>query len=143
MTAGTGTDATAPNCWTFRKPGGSTGSLQGGTAAGNDEVDARERVEVRHPLRERRSVGGGHHDHDREDHERGSTRPGGTRERKRSDCEDRRWGAGSLPTCRHDARRGTRGALAAAAAATKAQAQTAAKTAARAQAKVSTYTHTR
>ena len=30
------------------------------------------------------------------------------RERKRSDCEDGRWGAGGLPTCRHDTRKGTR-----------------------------------
>ena len=37
-------------------------------------------------------MGGGHHEHDREDLERGSTRPGGERERKRCDCEDGRWG---------------------------------------------------
>jgi hypothetical protein len=46
MTAATGTDAAAPNNWTSRKPGGSPGSLRGGTAAGNDDVNARERAEV-------------------------------------------------------------------------------------------------
>jgi len=88
-------------------------------------------------------VGGGHHEYDRKDHERGSTRPGGERVRKRCDCEDGLWGAGGLRTRRHDARLGTRGAPAAAAA-TEAQAQTAAQTAAytaaRAQTKVSTHT---
>ena len=61
-------------------------------------------------------MGGGHHEHDRKDHERGSTRPGGERERKRNDCEDGRWGAGGLPKCRHNMGRGTRGVSAAAAA---------------------------
>ena len=42
-------------------------------------------------------MAGGHHEYVCEDHERGSTRPGGERERKRCDCEDGRWGAGSLP----------------------------------------------
>jgi len=46
MTVGTGTDAAAPNSWTSRKPGGSPGSPRGGTAAGNDDVDAGERAEV-------------------------------------------------------------------------------------------------
>jgi len=93
-------------------------------------------------------VGSRHHERDRKDHERGSTRPGEERERKRSDCNYGRWEAGGLPTCRHDARRGTKREPAAAAAeATVAQVQTAdqtaAKTAARVQAKVSTHTHTR
>jgi hypothetical protein len=87
--------------------------------------------------------GGGHHEHDFKDHQRGSGRPGGERERKRCDCEDGRRGARGLPTYRHDASRGTGGAPAAAAAC-KAQAQNAAQnavyTAAHAQTKVSTHT---
>jgi hypothetical protein len=47
------------------------------------------------------SCGGRDLEHDRKDHERGSTRPVVERERKRNDCEDGRWGAGGLPTCRH------------------------------------------
>jgi len=57
-TAGTGTDAAAPNSWTFRKPGGSLGSPRGGTAAGNDDVVARERAEVGRLLRGQQGVGG-------------------------------------------------------------------------------------
>jgi len=91
MTAGTGTHAAAPNNWTSCKPGGCLGSRQGGTAAGNDHVDTRERAEVGRPLSGRQAVGGGHHKHHRKDHERGSTRPAEERERKRNDCEDGRW----------------------------------------------------
>jgi hypothetical protein len=115
--------------------------------AGNDNVDGREIAEVGRLLRREQGVGGAHYSHDHTDYERGSTRPLGERERKRNDCEDGQWEAGDLPTWRHDARRGTKRALAAAAAAaTEAQAQTeaqnAAKTPARAQAKVSPHTHT-
>jgi len=39
-------------------------------------------------------VGVGNHEPDNKDHERGSTKPGGEIERKRSDCDDGRWGAG-------------------------------------------------
>jgi len=45
-TAGTGTDSAELNSQTFHKRGGSPGSLQGGTAVGNDDVDARERAGV-------------------------------------------------------------------------------------------------
>jgi hypothetical protein len=110
-------------------------------------VHARERAEVRRPLRGREGVRGRHHKLDRKDHKRGSTRPRGDRARQRSDCEDGRWGARGLPSCRHDARSRTNIAPAATSAAgTKAQAQTtthtAAKTAVSAQAKGSTLRHT-
>jgi len=70
-------------------------------------------------------VGGGHPNPDRKEYDRGSTIPGEVRDRMRNDCEDGGWGAGDLPTCRHDAKRGTRGAPKAAAAP---EAQTAGQT---------------
>jgi hypothetical protein len=53
MTADTGTHAAAPNSWTACKSGGSARSLQEGTAAGNHDVDARERERKRNDCEER------------------------------------------------------------------------------------------
>ena len=95
--ADTGSDAAAPISWICRKPGGRPGRLCGGTVARNDDVDATERAEVRRLPCGRLAVGGGHHEHDQKDCERGSKRSGGERERKRNNCEDGRWEDGGLP----------------------------------------------
>jgi len=53
-------------------------------------------------------VGGQRHEHDSNDHERGSTRSGGVTENKRNSRNEERFRARVLAPFTHDARSGTR-----------------------------------